>query len=195
MLKRATLLLVFVTSPAWARYSVFDTSDIVTKNKFTSEIQVFTGDKVGAQFLGHLDTPNSDDTQFRWEFGGGYQGLEGGIFFKWSPVPDHENQVGFSLATGISYANKDNRSSLALRAVPVVSKAFITDSWGRWTPYFSFPFGVSFNESKTEYPLHLALGTQWGDEHNENWALIFESGFNMNSISPYVSGGFALSFD
>jgi hypothetical protein len=190
----STGIILFLEPAAEARYSVLDTSDIVTNYKLGFETQILTVNNTGIQFLGHLDVPYDQDTQFRFDVGGGQHGLEFATFFKWSPYPDKEGQPGISLAAGVDYIFKDNRSSLAFIAKPLVSMSFDTHA-GYWTPYFSVPFGVALSESKTEYPAWFAPGTRWSHSNIQDWQLYAEFGINLNSAPTYFSVGASYQFD
>lgn len=190
----ATLL--FAAANSHAYYSTIDTGQILPKKSYrvSAEPQVMLGDSGGFNLAGRFDAGMTESSNVRLLLGTGKVSFQTGVFYKWVPIPDYENQPALGIMGGFLYGRKEDINTLSLRLHPIVSKTFTFD-YGSMTPYASLPVGASFRKDETVYPVQLALGTEWKTNDWDKLTFIGEVGLNIASAFSYVSVAAVLYFD
>jgi hypothetical protein len=190
-------LTALIEVPAQAYLSTIDTADLLDPGhyQFSVEPQVITGDTALMNFTGRFDAGIGENSSVRALLGGGsYSPLEWGLFYKWAPIPDLDEQPGISIMGGFLLARKNEKNVFNFRVHPIVSKRF-TGDFGAVIPYIAVPVGVQVVESKTTYPTHLALGTEIRPEAWTGMSVFVEGGINVADAFNYISAALVFWFD
>ncbi len=177
---------LFISSPAFAYYTVQDTGNLVKPNQEaigTSLQWITQGPTLGVNLLGHLDVGFNDSSNFRFEAGGGATDAVLGAYYKWVPFPDYEQQPAVGFIFGAQYAHYHGASEVAARIVPLASKKFAitTDSVsGTVTPFVALPIGLSSYRSTTGVPVQIAFGAKYHDDQFKVCDFMAELDFDVN---------------
>ncbi len=189
-----TVALMFSFSTAYAYYSTMDTGKIVPTGKYRAIIGpqfITTGGNDGTNLSGRFDAGVGESTTMRGLLGFGEDSMMyGGLFMKWIPYPDFENQPALGFIAGATYAREEysdeTEDVLSLRLAPLVSKEFDTDI-GVLTPYASLPISVAFVDGTTIYPVQLTGGLEFKPYNWENVSFMGEVGLKLNKAFSYIS--------
>jgi hypothetical protein len=188
---------MLVGAPAMALFSTVDTADNLAPGQYSMglEPQLIFDQFAGLNAIAHFDMGVNESSGLKFLAGSGSTAFQAGGFYKLVPIPDYKNQPGIGFFAGVLYANKDTNSSLHLRVHPLISKQFQTETSGNFTPYVAIPFGVSFWNGTTTYPVQLAVGTRWLPPAMKHTNFLFEAGFNLSNAFNYISAMISVPFD
>jgi hypothetical protein len=190
------LFLTFSYVPfGWSYFSTADTGDILSNGHYRAslEAQDQFGNMTGANVIGRFDAGLSSSSNIRVLLGTGSVNLQWGLYYKWVPIPDYQDQPAIGIMAGVLYGY-ENDNMLSFRAHPLISKKFTTDV-GEFTPFASLPFGTTTASGVTTYPLQLALGSEWKPQGLERFSFMLETGVNIINAFHYVSAVAILHFD
>lgn len=195
------LALLFSFSSAHAYYSVMDTGKIIPTGKYriiAGPQFITTGHNDGTNISGRFDAGMGESTTLRATAGGGNGDLfYTGLFAKYIPFPDFENQPALGFIGGITYAREnigtENEDVLSLRFAPIASKDLETDV-GLVTPYVSLPISIAFADGDTIYPVQLVGGAEFKPYSWENVSFIGELGVKINKAFTYIALGVSFEF-
>jgi hypothetical protein len=151
-------------------------------------------DPNGLNLNAFFDAGVSDSSNVRAVLGFGSVSFNTGVFYKWVPIPDYENQPAIGIMVGGTWARYNGENYPSLRFHPIISKAFESDI-GRFTPYATTPFGITAGPKKNTFPFQLAAGTDWKPGGLEKMHFMIEMGLNLNEAFSYVSLAGVLYFD
>ncbi len=193
--------LFFSFSTAQAYYSVMDTGKIVPTGKYriiAGPQFITTGENDGVNIAGRFDAGVSESTTIRATAGAGNSDLfYTGLFAKYVPFPDFENQPALGFIGGITYAREnigsENEDVLTMRFSPIASKDFETDI-GLVTPYAALPISIAFADGGTIYPVQAVGGAEFKPYSWENVSFIGELGIKINKAFTYVAFGVIFEF-
>lgn len=171
-----------------------DTGKIVPTGKYRAIVGpqfITTGDNDGTNISGRFDAGVGESTTMRGLVGFGQDDFAyGGLFAKWVPYPDFENQPAIGFIAGGTYGREsvgnETEDVLSLKFAPLVSKDFDTDI-GVLTPYASLPISVAFVDGDTIYPVQLVGGSEFKPFNWENVSFMGEVGIKMNKAFSYIS--------
>lgn len=196
-LSLGSVLAVLFASNAWGYYSTMDTAELLDIGRFQTSLepQVVTGDKTLMNFTGRFDAGIGENSSIRALLGtGSYLPLEWGLFYKWAPIPDLEDQPGIALMGGILMARQNEKNVFNFRFHPIVSKRFSGEN-GALTPFVSIPVGIQVIDSETKYPVQAALGAEFRPHDYPEWSAMVEGGFNISEAFNYISLAITYQFD
>jgi hypothetical protein len=181
---------------AHAYFSTLDTGDTLGESKYavSLEPQFILNRYDGANLVGRFDAGVNEESNLRVIVGGGKVDYETGVFYKYIPFPDTSNQPAIGIEAGGVYAHVQGSSELSLRIHPLISKHVLIDDV-KVNIFGSIPFGVTFRDSNTNYPIQLAAGAEWKIPKNEQFSVMGEIGFNVNAAFSYVSFAGVYYFD
>lgn len=191
---------VTLSQNSQAYYSVMDTGDIISTGKYrvvAGPEFILTGQD-GVNFSARVDAGVSDSSNIRALVGGGEVDFYAGLFYKYIPIPDYENQPAIGIMGGLTYSRIEVRNktmdATTVQIQPIVSKKYDID-YGTITPYGSIPIGARFVDGDVEFPVHLALGTEYKPEGFNTVSFITEFGLKMNKSFSYINLGVIFEFD
>ena len=201
MTKSNLLSLLFISalglSPkANAYFSTLDTGDTIGAGKYDVSVEPqFILDRYdGANLNGRFDAGINEESTLRTIIGFGQVNFQAGAMYKYIPFPDTPNQPAIGIEAGAIYARVQNSSELDLRIHPLVSKKVQLEDF-KLNVYGSIPFGATFRDGNTYYPIQLAAGTEWKIPQHEQFSLMAELGINVNAAFGYVSFAGVYYFD
>jgi hypothetical protein len=195
------LVPIFMSSGAWAYYDVMDTGEVMQDGKYkvTADSQLLTS-RGGINLGGIFDMGFQQEFGLRAIVGVGTTDYNFGALFKWTPVPDTDNQpaVGFNL--GLLYAKIDDDKDMTLRFEPLVSKKFNLERVVL-TPYASLPISMRnrtspVEDSSTAIGWQAVGGSQLKIEQWQNIQFMAEVGVDLGSNAySHISAGAIWYFD
>lgn len=157
--------------------------------------QFILTDNTGFNIGAHFDFGFNQSSNFRALLGAGSTNFYSGVFYKWIPIPDYNDQPAIGLTAGVLYASLDGgNSSLSFRLQPLISKKFQAD-WAELTPYASLPFGLATSQGDTIYPLQFVVGSEIKPHELKKLSFFAEFGLNISRAFNYVTLAAALEFD
>lgn len=192
-----TLLTFFISLPTYAYLSTMDTGDVLAQKKYKVhlETQFITSNHSGIGLNGRFDVGLTEESGFRGLIGVGAVGFHVGGFYKWSPIPDTDQQPAVGFLAGVSYASLSGLNDLSLRFHPIVSKKFEIEL-GEITPYGSLPMGIHSNhKGEKSLPLQLTVGVELKTLHWEKVIFMAEINFDIQETFSYFSLGASVFFD
>lgn len=192
-----SIFLVFIFNhQALAYFSTIDTGEILSQDKYraSAETQFLTSSGSGLNVNGRFDLGINEESNLRALVGLGSTDFHTGVFYKWIPIPDYENQPAIGFLAGPTFAHWDGESYIGARVHPIVSKAFDTEI-GVFTPYGSIPFGLVSGNDETFVPVQLTLGSEFKAIDLQNIRFFAELGFDLNKSFSYISFAATLYFD
>jgi hypothetical protein len=181
-------LVTFLFSfPSNAYLSTLNNGDVVPEGKYRvlGELQ-YLGDPSGAGVTAGMDTGINDSSDLRVIAGVGGVNFHAGMFYKWIPYPDTENQPAIGVMAGGTWARYNGDDYPSFRIHPLVSKRFDTD-YGLVTPYASLPFGITAGPKDNTFPTQLAVGAEWKPVDMKGFSFMAELGLSLNESSGYAS--------
>lgn len=187
--------LILMPSFAYGYFSTIDTADPVEvgKYRFTGEGQL----SIQPHRLGHtnikFDTGLDEASSFRGVLGtGALMPIEWGLFHKWNPIPDNDNQPGIALISGAVLSRHGDTGTFTLRVQPLVSKRFEIEM-GAITPYASIPLNATWTNGNVTYPIQFAAGGSLMPTKWPNVTLWTELGLNVADSFSYISVAVSLT--
>lgn len=179
---------------AQAYYATMDTGKIIPTGKYRAILGpqfITSGENDGTNFSGRFDAGISDSSTLRGLVGvGSDEFFYTGLFVKYVPFPDTEDQPALGLIGGATFGREEvsleKEEVLTLRVSPLLSKDFETDI-GLVTPYASLPISAAFVNGKTVYPVQLAGGAEFKPYTWENISFMAEAGLKVNKAFSYIS--------
>lgn len=199
----ALLALLFSVSTANAYYAIMDTGKIVPTGKYrviAGPQFITTGENDGMNVSGRFDAGIGESTTLRALLGGGNGGdlFFTGLFAKYVPYPDFENQPALGFIGGFTYGretySRETEDVLSVKFAPLASKDFETNI-GLLTPYVSLPISVAFVDGSTIYPVQLVGGSEFKPYSWENVSFMGELGVKLNKAFTYVAFSVVFEFD
>jgi hypothetical protein len=176
-------------------FSTIDTAEPteVGKYRFTGEGQL----SIQPHKLGHtsvkFDTGLDESSSFRGVLGtGALMPIEWGLFHKWNPIPDNENQPAISLISGALLGRNGDTGSFTLRVQPLVSKNFEI-ALGTITPYATLPLGATWTNGSIDYPVQFSVGGNLAPSNWPNVSVWTELGLSVANTFSYVSVAVSLT--
>jgi hypothetical protein len=196
------LAILSVSSSAYAYYDVLDTGKIIPTGKYRAIVGpqfITSGENDGSNVSGKFDAGIGESTTIRGSVGFGQDELfYTGLFLKYVPFPDFENQPALGLIGGFNFAREsvdhEQQEVLSLRFAPLASKDFDTDI-GVVTPYASLPISIAFQDGHTIYPVQLVGGAEFKPFSWENVSFMGEMGLKLNKAFSYVSLSVVFEFE
>ena len=190
------LLATGLSLQASAHFSALDTADTLPENRYRVmlEPQVISGGPSGANMLARFDAPINNESGIRGVLGVGSLDLQAGVFYKWAPIPDVDDQPAMSITSGFTYANYDGKDLFSIRAYPTVSKKY---KWelGDINPYVSLPISMASQDGQSLFPIQLAVGSEVKFNQIKDLDFFGEVGIEVKDSYSYISLGVAAYFD
>ncbi len=131
--------------------------------------------------------------------------LEGGVFYKWVPIPDYQKQPAMGVLAGISYGRikkEDSKNSsldekqieslFTIKGQPFLSKYF-QSAYGTFNAYVAIPVGIEFGGDDTEIPIKIAVGSEMTFP-DQSKVFLLEIGVNLIDSSTSVLFGLNFNF-
>ncbi|MGE3975928.1 MAG: hypothetical protein AB7F59_15495 [Bdellovibrionales bacterium] len=197
---RFFILLAFLcalpfTNNAYAYFSTMDTGDILPSGQYKLGVEPqYVSDPSGLNLNSFFDAGVTESSNIRVVAGVGSVSFNTGLFYKWVPIPDYQNQPAVGLMVGGTWARYKSENYPSVRFHPIVSKAFDTNI-GLLTPFAALPFGITAGPSRNTYPMQLAVGSDWKPDGLEKVHFMVEMGLNLNEAFSYVSVASVIYFD
>jgi hypothetical protein len=196
-------LMTVFSAPAFAGYySVLDTGEVLKSGqyKLTGDAQILTKN-------GGLNVGGTFDMGFQEQFGlralvgfGSTDVFAGGLF-KWTPIPDVDNQPMIGMNIGVLYGKDDSISDMSVRFEPIVSKRLVVDQT-TITPYASLPISIRNRHSEdwwvkdgTRGTFQMVVGSQLQVEKWRNLQFMAEIGLDLDQAPAYLSVAAVFYFD
>lgn len=200
-MRRLTILIVMIiTQPVWAFFSLMDTTQLVRQGdyKILGDAQVLFDEPKGLNLNPRFSTGISDDSEVQFEAGVGSVDYYLGAFYKWVPIPDTDEQPGVGLRAGFTFANVNDYSTYGLNITPMISKS-INGNAGRFTPYGGLQFGLQRNTNDTYFSMQATIGIEWAPnswdyDKLKDFNFLVEYGFEVDDAFDYLSFGAAYNF-
>lgn len=145
----------------------------------------------GTNLSGYLDGYVNESSSFRLVLGSGDTDFQTGLYYKFIPFPDFDNQPAMGVRVGFVFGRDGDTSALTFVAQPLISKKFDTEI-GRFTPYASLPFGSTAVKSESFNPIQLTLGSEYFTPEYEKVLFGGEVSFDIQDSFSYIS--FFVSF-
>jgi hypothetical protein len=188
---------ILAADVAHAYYPTMDTGEILKPGHYRLSLEpnVVFNDLNGFNTVAKIDIPASESGNFRWLMGAGAVGYQTGVLYKWVPIPDYEDQPAIGLLGGFIYARNNGINYLNLRAHPLASKKFKTETTGVFTPFVALPFGVTFSDGKTTLPLQLTFGSEWKPENMKYVSFMTELALNLHESYGHVAVSVRVEWD
>jgi hypothetical protein len=181
-------------TPGHTFYSVHETGELLKPEEIQlgGEVQFVTNRDEGVNLIGRADKGFRDDMQFRLFAGSGTTDAQLGALLKWVPFPDTETQPAVGFDFGFHWAHYDSNNELALRAIPFVSKKFVTETAGDFSPFAALPLALrNYDDDQggddAEFPVGLVLGSRYHHKDFEFCDFSAELGFNLAKSPAYFS--------
>lgn len=183
-------------STSWAYFSFLDNGEVLPEGTYNAQAalqNVTSKDSSGVNLIAQLDTNAGKNGNFRLQLGSGATDYFGGFFYKWSPIPDVDNQPALGVVLGTIVA-KENDESLV--AVPI--KGFITKnfqfSFANLSPYLALSTSLLVTNDEADNPSHFIIGTEWFPTENEPYSVFIEFGGNVSDAFNYIAASFSYKF-
>ncbi len=196
MKRLAFALLIALAPQAHAYYSTLDTGDTLGANKYSVSVEPqFIFDRYdGVNLNGRFDAGINEDSNLRAIVGFGEVNFQAGAMYKYIPFPDTPSQPAIGIEAGALYAHLQSVSEFDLRIHPLISKKVKIEDL-KFNFYGSIPFGATFHDGNTFYPIQLAFGAEWKVPKYEQFSFMGELGINVNSAFGYLSFAGIYYFD
>lgn len=196
-----TLVLITITAPAFADYTVFDNGEILPSGhyKFTGHTQHLTDAGGGLNAAAIIDMGFSEDWGARGFVGFGHTDIFFGALAKWMPIKEEGNRPAMGFNFGFHYLKDSGTRDFITRVEPLISKKIEMGNF--WlTPYGSIPIGVRSRDSENgddddDITSQFVIGSQLQIEKWKNLQFIAEIGIELNESPSYVGAGAILYFD
>lgn len=199
-------------------YSTLETAEIPNPGDYKLNVATRWGQQEFT-LLTALQVPFSESSSWGIGLGLGKHYLHLDANWKWTPIPDYENQPAIGLLFGLAYLHKrggqvvyiDDMDSLApasksiperrslkgLYVHPLASKRMPLSSVGEIVVYGGPFIGLMFPDNLESYlPARLAIGSELFFDTLENWSFLLEVSLNIRRSANILSIGVSyLSFD
>ena len=190
--------LVFLFTASQAYPSVLDTGDILKQKTYRVTVvpQFLFTENVGVNLGSRIDFGLNKVSELGALVGFGASGFQLGSYYKLVPFPDLDSQPAVGLKVGFDYARKNSTNSLALRAIPLLSKKFKTN-FADFNVFSSLP--ISFHTSDVSdgsWSIQLVGGTEINFPQLEFMNFAAEIGLlSGGTQSSYISFALVLYAD
>lgn len=187
----STCAVLLIAFPSHAYMTTAESGELVPSGQLKMGLQPQFVSQGGMNFSGFLDGYVNDSSSFRLVLGSGDMDFHTGLYYKFIPFPDYENQPAMGARVGFVFGRDGDTSSLSLIAQPIISKKIDTDI-GRFTPYASIPFGSTAIKSTSYNPIQLTIGSEYFTPTYEKVLFGGEVSFDIQDSFSYIS--FFVSF-
>ena len=137
-------------------------------------------------------------SEVQMEAGSGSIDYHIGVFLKWIPFPDTDDQPAVGLRTGFRFASLEY-STYGFSITPLISDSF-NSGIGRITPYCGLPLGLQQNTLESIFSTQVAIGIEWSPQKWElgssrGFHFILEYDMNINKAFDSVHAALAYDFE
>ncbi len=198
------LFLLFPSSYGLAYFSLMDTGELRQgqKTRLLGESQIISNAPKGFNFNGRYVLGSSGfvpDSEIQLEAGAGSVDYQLGVFLKWVPFPDTDDQPAVGVRTGFTFARFLEYSTYGLNITPIISK-HINSDLGKITPYLGLPIGLQQNTLDFYTSFQAAFGLEWAPEEWElgssrGFNFLLEYGLGLSQGFDYLSLAMAYDFE
>lgn len=190
------LFTLLTSSHLWAFEEFHSTGDILKPHQYHVGLysQWAKNPSDALNLSMSLDSGLDDGSNVRVVMGSGDVSFHTGVYYKWVPIPDYQDQPAIGILGGGQYARYDGFSELSLRFYPFVSKKQTT-SFGDFNHSASLPISMRNYKDETDFPVQLTLGTQLKTHYFKYTLFSAEIGANITKSFSYISVGVIFYID
>ena len=198
------ILSLFLSPHGLSYFSLMDTGELRQgqNTRLLGETQVISNEPEGFNFGGRYVLGSNgfiSDSEVQLEAGAGSVDYQLGVFLKWVPFPDTDNQPAVGVRTGFTFAKLLEYSTYGLNITPLISK-HINSDLGKVTPYLGLPIGLQKNTLDFYTSFQVILGLEWSPEEWElgssrGFNFLLEYGLGLDQAFDYLSLALAYDFE
>ncbi len=193
----ALILLMFASTfllsrPSYAYLSLNETAELLPAGLFKLGVapQLKLSDGSGFNIGVYADANMTDDTNVRFEIGGGETDFWTMGSVKWVPFPDVGRQPAIGGRIGFIYARDENVNFYNVQISPIVSKLADT-TYGKMIPYVGLP--ITFvsrdkdsSDGKSFVATQFAVGAEWFSNRDMHVGAELDLNLNKSFTSANV---------
>ena len=186
---------ISISMHAQAYYTFLDNGDILSDGQVEAAggVQIGGGDLDGSNILGHLDLPYNNESNMRIGIGAGETDYFASFLFKYSPIPDVDQQPALGVVAGATVATDEGDALVALHLKLFGSKIFETEI-GRLNAYSAISASFLTYDGETSNPGHLIFGSEWKKEASSQHAISAEVGLDVVDAFGYIAAVYTFNF-
>lgn len=184
---------VLFSSPSWAYLGMGGAAEIPKPGTYVvgGELQALTNEGGGVILGSLLEMPHTEDFSTRYNLGVGKIDFQLGAGFKWTPIPDFENQPAMGLRLSGWYARQADMNVWTFQLAPMFSKKFQTDI-GLVTPFVAVPVNLVNSKERNYTGTQFTIGSEF--QHNELESMFFSAEVAINLKDSYSFIGATINF-
>lgn len=188
-----SFLLSFYAFHGYTYFTFLDNGEVLQEGDYIAQaaLQGLTSaESKGVNLIAQIDTNAGRDSNFRIQLGSGTTDYFGGFFYKWSPIPDVEQQPALGVVLGTIVARENDKSLAAIPLKGFINKKFHFH-FATLAPYIALSTSILVGNDTEGTPTHFITGTEWFPTENANYSIYFEFGGNVSDAFNYFAASFS----